>query len=126
MMNEYFTKYLESIQMTFVYDTDNEYDVVKNEFGEYVVLKNGVLFDDRGALFSSLRSAIAHSCLNVEFRNDDYIFINAYMSEEKIREDERKKVVDEILKCIESEYDLNYGEMLLNPRYFYELVEGFK
>lgn len=48
------------------------------------------------------------------------------MSEEKIREDERKKVVDEILKRIESEYDLNYGEILLNPRYFYELVEDFK
>lgn len=46
--------------------------------------------------------------------------------EEKIREDERRKVVDKILKRIELEYDLNYGETLLNPRYFYELVEDFK
>lgn len=34
-------------------------------------------------------------------------------------------LVKKILTAIESEYDLNYGEILLNPRDFYDLVEGF-
>lgn len=34
-------------------------------------------------------------------------------------------LVKKILTAIESEYDLNYGETLLNPRDFYDLVEGF-
>ena len=42
-----------------------------------------------------------------------------------IRADEREKVVNEILKAIESEYDLNYGEILINPRDFWDLVEGY-
>ena len=48
------------------------------------------------------------------------------MNEEMIRADEREKVVNEILKAIESEYDLNYGEILINPRDFWDLVEGYK
>lgn len=48
------------------------------------------------------------------------------MNEEMIRADEREKVVNEILKAIESEYDLNYGEILINPRDFYDLVEGYR
>lgn len=48
------------------------------------------------------------------------------MNEEMIRADEREKVVDEILKAIESEYDLNYGEILINPRDFWDLVEGYR
>lgn len=48
------------------------------------------------------------------------------MNEEMIRADEREKVVNEILKAIESEYDLNYGEILINPRNFYDLVEGYR
>ena len=47
------------------------------------------------------------------------------MNEEMIRADEREKVVNEILKAIESEYDLNYGEILINPRDFWDLVEGY-
>lgn len=43
-----------------------------------------------------------------------------------IRADEREKVVNEILKAIESEYDLNYGEILINPRDFWDLVEGYR
>ena len=35
-------------------------------------------------------------------------------------------VVNEILKAIESEYDLNYGEILINPRDFWDLVEGYR
>lgn len=34
-------------------------------------------------------------------------------------------LIKKILTAIESEYDLNYGEMLLNPRNFYDLVEGY-
>lgn len=34
-------------------------------------------------------------------------------------------LIKKILTAIESEYDLNYGETLLNPRDFYDLVEGF-
>lgn len=48
------------------------------------------------------------------------------MNEEMIRADEREKVVNEILKAIESEYDLNYGEILINPRDFWNLVEGYR
>ena len=48
------------------------------------------------------------------------------MNEEMIRTDEREKVVNEILKAIESEYDLNYGEILINPRDFWDLVEGYR
>lgn len=48
------------------------------------------------------------------------------MNEEMIRADEREKVVNEILKAIESEYDLNYGEILINPRNFWDLVEGYR
>lgn len=48
------------------------------------------------------------------------------MNEEMIRADEREKVVNEILKAIESEYDLNYGEILINPRDFWDLVEGYR
>lgn len=48
------------------------------------------------------------------------------MNEEMIRVDEREKVVNEILKAIESEYDLNYGEILINPRDFWDLVEGYR
>lgn len=48
------------------------------------------------------------------------------MNEEMIRADEREKVINEILKAIESEYDLNYGEILINPRDFYDLVEGYR
>lgn len=48
------------------------------------------------------------------------------MNEEMIRADEREKVVNEILKAIESEYDLKYGEILINPRDFWDLVEGYR
>lgn len=48
------------------------------------------------------------------------------LNEEKIRADERRKIVEEILNRIESEYDLNYGEILINPRCFYDLVEDYK
>ena len=48
------------------------------------------------------------------------------MNEEMIRADEREKVVNEILKAIESEYDLNYGEILINPRDFWDLVEEYR
>lgn len=48
------------------------------------------------------------------------------MNEEMIRADEREKVVNEILKAIESEYDLHYGEILINPRDFWDLVEGYR
>lgn len=34
-------------------------------------------------------------------------------------------LIKKILAAIESEYDLNYGEMLLNPRNFYDLVGEF-
>lgn len=34
-------------------------------------------------------------------------------------------LIKKILAAIESEYDLNYGEMLLNPRDFYDMVEKF-
>ena len=34
-------------------------------------------------------------------------------------------LIKKILAAIESEYDLNYGEKLLNPRDFYDLVEGY-
>lgn len=34
-------------------------------------------------------------------------------------------LIKKILAAIESEYDLNYGETLLNPRDFYDMVEGF-
>lgn len=34
-------------------------------------------------------------------------------------------LIKKILTAIESEYDLNYGEILLNPRDFYDLVEGY-
>lgn len=47
------------------------------------------------------------------------------MTEQQIRVDERAKVVKEILSAIESEYDLNYGEILINPSEFYDLVEGY-
>ena len=47
------------------------------------------------------------------------------MTEQQIRADERAKVVNEILSAIESEYDLNYGEILINPSGFYDLVEGY-
>lgn len=47
------------------------------------------------------------------------------MTEQQIRADERAKVVKEILSAIESEYDLNYGEILINPSEFYDLVEGY-
>lgn len=48
------------------------------------------------------------------------------MNEEMIRADEREKVINEILKAIESEYDLNYGEILINPRDFWDSVEGYR
>lgn len=47
------------------------------------------------------------------------------MTEQQIRIDERNKVVREILQAIESEYDLNYGEILMNPNKIYDLVERF-
>lgn len=47
-------------------------------------------------------------------------------NEEQIRADEREKVVMEILKAIELEYDLNYGETLMNPRNIYDLVENYR
>ena len=47
------------------------------------------------------------------------------MTEQQIRADERAKVVKEILSAIESEYDLNYGEILINPSGFYDLVEDY-
>lgn len=47
------------------------------------------------------------------------------MNEEMIRAEEREKVVNEILKAIESEFDLNYGETLIDPQNFYDLVEGW-
>lgn len=34
-------------------------------------------------------------------------------------------LIKKILTAIESKYDLNYGEILLNPRDFYDLVEGY-
>lgn len=34
-------------------------------------------------------------------------------------------IIKKILAAIESEYDLNYGEILLNPKEFYDLVEEF-
>ena len=34
-------------------------------------------------------------------------------------------LIKKILATIESEYDLNYGEILLNPRNFYDLVETY-
>ena len=34
-------------------------------------------------------------------------------------------LIKRILATIESKYDLSYGEMLLNPREFYDLVEEF-
>lgn len=48
------------------------------------------------------------------------------MNEEMIRADEREKVINEILKAIESEYDLNYSEILINPRDFWDSVEGYR
>ena len=48
------------------------------------------------------------------------------MNEEMITADEREKVANEILKAIESEYDLNYGEILINPRDFWDLIEGYR
>lgn len=35
------------------------------------------------------------------------------------------QVVEHMLKRIEREYDLNYGETLINPQGFYDLVEDY-
>lgn len=75
-MNELFVKYLEEIGMLFVFDEENKYEVIKDEgTDEYVVYKNGEYFDDRGALFASLRNVVVHSVPNVYFRSDSYIFM---------------------------------------------------
>lgn len=34
-------------------------------------------------------------------------------------------LIKKILKEIDSTYDLNYGEILIDPREFYDLVESF-
>lgn len=35
------------------------------------------------------------------------------------------QIVTKILHSIENKYDLNYGETLINPREFYDLVEDY-
>lgn len=47
------------------------------------------------------------------------------MTEHQIRIDERKKVVEAILREIEQKYDLNYGEIEMNPRRIYEDIECY-
>ena len=32
--------------------------------------------------------------------------------------------MDKLLNSIKENYDLNYGEVLINPREFYDLIEG--
>lgn len=47
------------------------------------------------------------------------------MTEQQIRLDERKKVVEAILREIEQNYDLDYEEIEMNPRRIYEDIESY-
>lgn len=46
-------------------------------------------------------------------------------AEKEIRRSERERVIKAILDAIESEYDLDYGEILIDPYEFYDMVESF-